>query len=99
MPDSIFNILTLRFTKFPRQEREVFTSEDLGKLFRNEGFRALEKERPERYWVPLIALYSGARLEEICQLELRDIRKVGDIWCFDINDRGDKAVKTDAGKR
>jgi integrase len=99
IPDNIFNILTLKRTKSPRQEREVFTPEDLGKLFRNEEFRALERERPERYWVPLIALYSGARLEEICQLELRDIAKVGDVWCFDINDRGDKAVKTDAGKR
>ncbi len=99
IPDNIFNILTLKRTKSPRQEREVFTPEDLGKLFRNEEFRALERERPERYWVPLVALYSGARLEEICQLELRDIRKVGDVWCFDINDRGDKTVKTDAGKR
>ena len=99
LPGNIFGILTLKSSKSPRQEREVFTPEDLGKLFRNEGFRALERERPERYWVPLVALYSGARLEEICQLEVRDIRKVGDVWCFDINDRGDKAVKTDAGKR
>ncbi len=43
MPDNIFNILTLKRTKSPQQEQEVFTPEDLGKLFRNEGFRALEK--------------------------------------------------------
>jgi integrase len=99
LSNNLLRILTLKRTKSPRQERAVFTPEDLGKLFRNETFYALEEKRPERYWVPLIALYSGARLEEICQLEVRDITKVGDIWCFDINDRGDKTVKTDAGKR
>ena len=58
----------------------------------------MEKKRPERYGVPLLALYSGARLEEICQLEIRDVRKVGDIRCFDINDRGRQGGKGRCGK-
>ena len=58
----------------------------------------MEKKRPERYGVPLLALYSRARIEEICQLEVRDVRKVGDIRCFDINDRGRQGGKDRCGK-
>ncbi len=52
------------------------------------------------YWVPLIALYSGARMQEICQLYVTDIKKMGDIWIFDFNDDGDdKQLKTVSSKR
>lgn len=37
--------------------------------------------RPERHWVPIMALFSGFRLEELCQLLVTDIIKVGGIWC------------------
>lgn len=52
------------------------------------------------YWVPLIALYSGARMQEICQLYTSDLKQVGDIWIFDFNDDGkDKQLKTASSKR
>lgn len=52
------------------------------------------------YWVPLIALLTGARMNEICQLHLTDIRQEQDVWVLDINTEGeDKKVKTKAGKR
>jgi integrase len=35
-----------------------------------------------RFWVPLIALYSGMRLNEICQLLTEDIETHEDIACF-----------------
>lgn len=52
------------------------------------------------YWVPFIALYSGARMQEICQLYKTDIRQIGDIWVFDFNDNGpDKQLKTSSSAR
>jgi integrase len=51
-------------------------------------------------WGPLIAIYSGARLNEIAQIHLSDIRQEKDIWCLDLNDEGeDKELKTEASRR
>lgn len=52
------------------------------------------------YWVPLIGLYSGMRLNEICQLYVADIRQEDGIHIFDVNDDGqDKALKTPTSRR
>jgi integrase len=51
-------------------------------------------------WGTLIGIYTGARLNEICQLHVTDIQKVDDVWCFDLNDDGlDKKLKAAASKR
>jgi integrase len=56
--------------------------------------------RDYQKWGPLIALYSGARLNEIAQIHLADIRQDDGIWCFDLNDDDDtKKLKTDASRR
>lgn len=58
------------------------------------------KEEHHR-WGGLIAIHSGARLNEIAQLHLEDIRQADDIWCFDINqkDGTTKRLKNAASKR
>ncbi len=40
------------------------------------------------FWVPLIALLSGARMNEICQLDTNDIYEQEGIWLIDINTNG-----------
>jgi hypothetical protein len=35
----------------------------------------------ERRWIPLIDLWSGLRLEEICQLRHTDLREIDGSWC------------------
>lgn len=42
--------------------------------------------RKARFWVPLIALYSGLRMQEILQLEKSDIRQDEDIRYISVND-------------
>jgi integrase len=44
-------------------------------------------------------MYSGARLSEICQLYVNDIKQLEDIWYFDINDNADKRLKNKASRR
>lgn len=52
------------------------------------------------YWTPLIALYSGARLNEILQLYTKDIYQVDKVWVFElIDDEDDKRIKTKTSKR
>jgi integrase len=49
--------------------------------------------KDEKYWLPLLALYHGNRLEEFAQLRRGDIGVEDGIWFFDINDEGDKQLK------
>lgn len=61
-----------------------------------------ENIRDWRYWLPLCALYSGARAGEIVQLETSDIRQIEEVWVFDFNDEGDstnKKLKTVSSRR
>jgi integrase len=57
--------------------------------------------RDHRYWVPLIALFSGARLNEIGQLARDDVREIDGVLCFRITiSEGDgRHLKTEAAER
>jgi integrase len=61
------------------------------------------RPRRARFWVPLIGLFSGLRLNEICQLDLADIQTVEDVACFvvrgDPTGRAAKRLKTTASER
>jgi len=83
----------------PKKLRTGFTPEELRQLFDHPGFTGEGFRDSNKFWVPLIALHTGARIEEICQLHLSDIRLEEEVWVFDINDKEDKSVKTQAGKR
>ncbi len=73
-----------------------FTVDELQKLFdAMPRDTAPKKHSPETAlpWVALIALYTGATLEEVCQLTVDDVRKEdvngGRLWCIDIHNGGD----------
>ncbi|WP_415717306.1 DUF6538 domain-containing protein [Maridesulfovibrio sp.] len=83
-----------------KSQRRSFTEKELKQLFSPEAYSKRYMRKDWHYWTPLLALFSGARIEEICQLRLSDIRQDSGVWYFDINDEGEgKNVKTEAGKR
>lgn len=51
------------------------------------------------FWLPLLALFTGARLEELGQLLVEDVGEVEGIPFLDINTRGDKRLKTRSSAR
>jgi integrase len=57
--------------------------------------------RDHRFWVPLISLFSGARMGELCQLMTSDIVETGGSWVFRItNDESEeKHLKTKGSQR
>ena len=77
-------------------KRDIYTKSDLRKLFNSEIYRQGRHKQPSHFWVPLIGIYTGARLNEICQLSVDDIRQdsVTNRWVFDIN-----AVETNDSKK
>jgi integrase len=42
---------------------------------------------------------SALRLDETCQLYTEDVKEIDGVWCFDVNDDGDKKLKTLSSKR
>lgn len=72
-----------------------FDADDLKKIFLSKHYMAGSFKRATDYWLPLIALFTGARLGEICQLKITDIKKEENVYCIDINeDDEDKSIKT-----
>lgn len=41
-----------------------------------------------KFWLPLLGAFQGARLNELCQLTLGDIRQEHGIWFMSLNDDG-----------
>jgi integrase len=56
--------------------------------------------RDALFWLPLLGLFTGARLEEIGQSLVEDIREENGVWLLDINAQGgDKSLKTKGSRR
>lgn len=52
------------------------------------------------YWLTMIAAFTGARVNEIAQMLVTDVREEKGIMVFDINDESkDKSLKTKGSKR
>lgn len=79
--------------------RTHFSLDDLKSLLKSPAYAQDSHGAASRHWVPLIALHTGARIEEICQLTLSDICQKDGVWVFDINDRDGKGLKSEAGER
>lgn len=97
--ENFFANLGLRQKVRADEQRERFEQSDIDLIFSMPVFTELKFLHPYYYWMPLIGLFTGARIDEICQLHLVDIRKENGIWVFDLNDDGDKKLKKPSSKR
>lgn len=75
------------------EKRDEYTREDIEGIFR--GLATIRRiVEPERFWIPLICLYSGMRQNEACQLRVEDITEVDRIKIFQICHNPDKQQTT-----
>jgi integrase len=80
--------------KNTRDKRLTFDDpSDLENIFSPDLFLYWSKDHPSRFWIPLLALYTGCRLEEMASLYCEDVFEHKGIWCIDINDNHDRKVK------
>jgi integrase len=84
-------------SKLPHEARDVFSTDDLNKMFSHKDY--LNFKKPWEFWLPLIALYTGMRINEICQLLLDDIVKEVFILYFRICEGEGKTLKTKTSQR
>ncbi len=93
------------------KRRLPYDAADLARIFNSPVFRGRRSEhystkpgsmmlRNADYWLPLLALFAGARLEELGQLRASDVRHDDGVTYIDINtlDEG-KSVKTRQSRR
>ncbi|WP_339713459.1 site-specific integrase [uncultured Sneathiella sp.] len=55
--------------------------------------------KDEKYWLPLLALYHGNRLEEFAQLRKSDIQSEADVPFFHIHGAGGRQIKNAQSER
>ncbi len=91
--------LGIREKRQAHEERAKFSEADISCLFNSKNLNQSTGYHSYCYWLPWLGLYTGARIEELCQLHLTDICKEGDIWVIDVNDDKEKRLKTLASKR
>lgn len=102
------------FIKLDRSKpkRAPFSNDQLKALFNSPLFRGCLSNTVEhkpgnftirdwRYWLPLIALFSGMRLGEIAQLLVEDLQEMHGIWTMHVTTDGDdeKRLKTVGSER
>lgn len=107
LKDNPFDGISVADKQHLKDKRNSLSEDQLVKLFscpiftgcaghkqtdRNKSGELIIKD--SRYWTPLIAIFTGARLNEILQLYRSDITESKGVWYFDFNDRGaDKSLK------
>jgi len=90
--------LKLKSPKRADEERDAFTDSDLKIIFSGD-YDSLKHKHPDRFFIPLILLFTGARLGEIAQLGIDDVKEERGVWCFDIHYSEDTSVKTKSSVR
>lgn len=61
---------------------EPFSNDELKQIFSNEYLRKFHK--PDFYWLPILALYTGARREELASLAVADVKTIDGVHCIQI---------------
>lgn len=81
--------------------RRPFTHDELVALLTHPVFVERKFNTTYSFWLMPLAIFTGARLSELTQLDLQDFVEVDGIWCIDINDidAGETIMEGDRKKR
>ncbi len=82
-----FKGFRLKTTFKASEAKNAYSSSELKKLFSTSLHAQESSLHHFKFWLPIIASVTGARLNEICQLYKDDIIQVDGIWCFNISDK------------
>lgn len=105
------NFKTTLPPKTDSQRMEPFSAQEVHDILNAQAFVGCESDRNQqkpglhkirdwRFWVPMIAAFTGARLNEIVQLAVADVRQIDGVWAFSISDEGDaQSLKNKQSRR
>ena len=104
VPQNHFDGLSIQEKKFDKP-RDIFTNKELHKIFDTTPFLNNTIRNPHRrnklasFFVPIIAIHTGMRLEEICQLRLEDVYKEGTVDIIRVTISKETKLKTVTSQR
>jgi len=112
--ENVFKSKSIRVNPVKRKDRRgEFTEDDihlifnpktyLPAIFENLSGRKNTVQYPH-YFVPILAIFTGCRLEELCMMRVKNIIKVKDVWIYRIREEGEygeeeSTVKTASSER
>ncbi len=67
-----------------KRKRQPFNNIELNLMF-TKLTKSINTTDTQNILIPIISLFSGLRVEEICKLRVEDIKEENDIYYFDIN--------------
>jgi len=102
--------MKIKQKKSARDERDRYSEKELKVIFSKQNYlhyTNVETGRYANYWVPLIAVFTGMRVNEIASLYLDNVRQIGGNhrgkrWCIDIleeTNRPNKRLKNLSSRR
>jgi len=80
-----------------KDRREEFSEDDLHLIFNPKTYLPAIFNNPTgrtntiqypNYFVPIIGIFTGCRLEEICMMRTKDIIKINGVWVYRIREEG-----------
>ncbi len=78
-----------------KDKKESFTDDDLHLIFIPKTYLPAIFENPlsrikyPYYFIPILAEFTGCRLEEICMMREKDIVKINNVWFYHIREDGE----------
>lgn len=103
-----FKNLSVKHDEDDEEKRRPYTSEELEELrdalvtkaIKIKKANTVNIKEAHKFFIPLIGLFAGMRMNEICQLYTSDIQEIQGIWCIDINkNTPDKRLKNKSARR
>lgn len=94
---NLADVVLGRSTSSPSAARDIFRDGDVREIIT--GLERLKAKgyfinNPHLLFITLIGLFSGARINEISQLQVTDLAMVDGLWCFiHAEDGGEKSLK------
>ncbi|ENG6089452.1 TPA: DUF6538 domain-containing protein [Vibrio parahaemolyticus] len=82
-----FKAIRFKKTRKDSEAKCAYTDTDLEKIFSAIVSTKHQHKHPYYFWLPLLAYFTGARLNELCQLYKADVYQVDGIWLLRIDDR------------
>jgi len=94
-----FQGLRIQQRQKANEQRSRFSEEELQRILSSTS-TVFDHKKPHRYWLPLLGLYTGARMNELCQLYVDDVVQMDGIDCLHIRStRIDQKLKNASSER
>ena len=95
--ENVFKSQSIRVNPVKRKDRRgEFTEDDIHLIFNHRTYLPAIFDSPygkkiqyPYYWVPILGIFTGCRLEELCMMRVKDIIKEKDIWVYSIREEGE----------